>query len=333
MGVFRLYAEIAQHLTQDPAQLSHQSLEGIAAVYSPYAYIDDRRHLQTTVLRDAQHLRSCPNVKGQSPDEIAIWWFGRSDWQVKSDIFPDFVLAYENSGTVGDGALLELKDSKEAGIASFNSMLPSARKSVSQLTALVRDSIRRYESCLYQGPDERDCFYLVRTYKSKPEATRLSLVHGTFFETLPTAVLLEQLWKQLLEQARVPASLQQQVLSYLAQMERANVAQTRQIEGASIKPRLRVMSEIHREGNPHTYPEIPARSVNLILKLPTELETITEVDEREMRATQWLQDQFMQDKVSCQASTYLTVNSSIQTQVRFIQHRRNGLHLVVQLVV
>lgn len=269
----------------------------------------------------------------QSANDLAIWWFGKKDWQAKSDVFPDFVLAYEGSRTVGDGALLELKDSKKAGIASFNSMLPSARKLVSQLTALVRDSVARYESCSQQGSDERDCFYLVRTHKSDPAETRLSLVQGTFFETLPTRILLEQLWKQLLEQARVPANLQQQVLSYLTQMERANIAQTRQIERASIKPRLRIMSEIHREGNPHTYPEIPPRSVNLILKLPAELEAITEVSERETEATQWLQNQFALDKTSYQAFTLLTGNSSVQTQVRFIQHRRNGLHLAVQVTV
>jgi predicted Zn-dependent protease len=46
------------------------------------------------------------------------------------------------------------------------------------------------------------------------------------------------------------------------------IASSRIIEGASIRPRLRVMAEVHTEGNPHSsyYPEIVENSFNLILK-------------------------------------------------------------------
>ncbi|MCS7300200.1 MAG: hypothetical protein NZ556_01405, partial [Fimbriimonadales bacterium] len=256
------------------------------------------------------------------------------DWRTDSGAFPDFVLASEATSAVGDGALLELKDSRTEAIASFNSTLPSARKLLSRLTAIVADAVRRYEACFRgEGTDERDCFYLVRTHKQDPQACRLSLVQGTFFETLPTPQLLAELWGQLFAQANVPEELQKQVIEYLSQLDRADIAQTRQVERASVKPRLRIMSEIHREGNPHTYPEVPPRSVNLILKLPEEIATFPNADERMRLAEQWALGQFRLDGVLISGTLLVVGTASLQMQLKEIQHRRNGLHLVVQVVV
>lgn len=135
MGVFRLYAEIVSQLRKMPNGLSEQSLEEIAAVYSPYAYIGNRKSLKAAVQRDASHLRGCPNAPAAGTDgEFAAWWFGRKHWEIDSGAFPDFVLAWEGTSTLGDGALLELKDSRGKAIASFNSTLPSARKTLDKLT-------------------------------------------------------------------------------------------------------------------------------------------------------------------------------------------------------
>lgn len=329
MGVFRLYTEVAAYLSANPSALASQSVETIAAVYTPYAYIGNRKSLQQVVLREAQRLHTCPHApSGQSLDDIAAWWFGRGQWQTDSGAFPDFVLAWEETGAVGDGALIELKDSGGKAIASFNSTLPSARKSIDKLTPLVREAIARYEQCFSTlGPNERDCFYLVRTHKQKPAECRLSLVHGTFFETLPMSELLKEMWKQLFNQANVPDQLQPPVIEYLAQLDRAEIAQTRQIKQASVKPRLRIMSEIHTEGNPHTYPEIPPRSVNLILKPP--------VGVASEQFTEWIVDQFQRDKVPAATiqPCLLRINQSLQAMVKSITHLRNGTHLVVQVLV
>ncbi|MFX5142218.1 hypothetical protein ABTC48_21285, partial [Acinetobacter baumannii] len=75
--------------------------------------------------------------------------------------------------------------------------------------------------------------------------SRVSLVHGTFVETFPNQHLLAHLWQDVLRQANAPDELLGQIIPYLAQLDRAEVAQTRQIEKASVKPRLRIMSEIH----------------------------------------------------------------------------------------
>lgn len=327
MGVFRLYAEVANDLAARPQLLAEQSLDGIAAVYSSYAYIGSRKTLKQAVLRDAQRLSSCPSAPTTlSEEQLAAWWFGRRRWETDSGAFPDFVLAWEATGTLGDGALLELKDSQGAAIASFNSTLPSARKSLGKLTALVREAVLRYESCFRAGAEERDCFYLVRTHKRNPSECRLSLVQGTFFETLPTPQLLGELWGQLLVQADVPPELRQAVIEYLAHLERADVAQTRQISRASVKPRLRIMSEIHTEGNPHTYFEVVPRSVNLILKPPD--------DSSSSELCDWLVEQFSLEGVHVrhENDSQLSI-ASLTALVKSVQHRRNGLHCVVQTVV
>lgn len=330
MGVFRLYTEIVSYLMAQPNSLCVVSLDALAAVYSPYAYIGNRKSLQGAVLREAQRLQGCHAVPATTDiNEIVAWWFGRHRWQTDSGAFPDFVLAWEGTDTVGDGALLELKDSHGAGIASFNSTLPSARKSLSKLTTLVVEAVRRYESCSQIGVDDRDCFYLVRTHKRNPHECRLSLVQGTFFETLPTPALLAELWGQLFAQAKVPETLRQRVIKYLAQLDRADIAQTRRVERASVKPRLRIMSEIHKEGNPHAYHEIPARSVNLVLKSPIESE--------QSDLMVWLEQQFVKENVPIASTSnplrLLLGSSQVPVEIRFIQHRRNGLHLVVQAVV
>jgi len=136
-------------------------------------------------------------------------------------------------------------------------------------------------------------------------------------------------WGQLLTQANVPAELQRQVIEYLAQLERTDIAQTRQIPNASIKPRLRIMSEIQADGNPHTYAEIPPRSVNLIVKPPDE------VVGSHYAALEWLKEQMLCDGIPTTA-TPQGVNigaNSVPAKVKMIHHRRNGKHLVVQVIV
>lgn len=332
MGIFRLYASIATYLLQHPDSLPAQHLDEIAAQYAPYAYIGSRALLESAVLKNAERLRGCEEIpKRDTAEDLAAWWFGKKDWKTNSGAFPDFVPASTNNRVVGDGAILELKDSQAEAIASFNSTLPSARKRLDGLTKLVRDAVSRFERCTgTRGSIERDCFYLVRTHKRCPTECRLSLVQGTFFETMPSSQLIAKLFGQLLEQAEVPSDLKDQVVEHLARLDRVMIAQTREIEGASIKPRLRIMSEIHAEGNPHSYPKIGARSVNLILKPPHERADF----EEEM---EWIANQCEADSVELirtGQSLQLQLDASrVNVELKSITHRRNGRHLVLQTVV
>jgi hypothetical protein len=319
MGVCKLFFRIAHYLHENPHQLASASLEDIAAQYRPYAYIGARKHLREFVQEQAQEV-------GIDPAQ----WFGTKKWQSDSGAFPDFVLACEPHSPLGNGALLELKDSAGDQIASFNSTLPSARKQISRLTKMVRTAVQNYESehgCAY--PDERDCFYLVRTKNKYPDTCRLSVVQGTFFETIPNQELLKSLWKDLLKQAGVPAEQHMEILDYLAKLERNEVAKSRRIKRAAIKPRLRIMSEVVADANPHKYREIGERTVNLILKAPSE-------GGRES-LERWILHCFSTDNLPAKPvsdDVFVVSDDSgcqVNCRIAWVEHKLNGLHLVVQV--
>ena len=319
MGVCKLFFRIAHYLHENPHQLASASLEDIAAQYRPYAYIGARKHLREFVQERAQEV-------GIDPAK----WFGTKKWQSNSGAFPDFVLACEPHSPLGNGALLELKDSAGDQIASFNSTLPSARKRISRLTKMVQTAVQNYESergCAC--PDERDCFYLVRTKNKYPDTCRLSVVQGTFFETIPNQELLKSLWKDLLKQAGVPAEQHMEILDYLAKLERNEVAKSRRIKRAAIKPRLRIMSEVVTDANPHKYREIGERTVNLILKAPSE-------GGRES-LERWILHCFSTDNLPAKPvsdDVFVVSDDSgcqVNCRIAWVEHKLNGLHLVVQV--
>lgn len=94
----------------------------------------------------------------------------------------------------------------------------------------------------------------------------------------------------------------EQSLSYIT--DQTIIAASQIIEKASVRPRLRIMAEVHTEGNPHSslYPEILERSVNLIIQASAYSEKIAEL---------------ISQKVP-------------EIKVFSIQHKRNGEHIVFQ---
>lgn len=317
MGICKLYYRIACYLKTKPKALNKEKLEVLASKYRPYAYIGDRRSLQSFVKKEAEEL-------GMEPTE----WFNTRDWVKNSGAFPDFVLAWESHKPLGNGALLELKDAKGEGIASFNSELPSARKRLSELPEMVRKAVSRYEekrNC--RGVEERDCFYLVRTSSESFKNCRLSIVQGTFFETLPNPELIASMFRDLFKQAGVPENVAKEAMQYLFRMDRSEIAKSRHIEKASVKPRLRIMSEIEKEGNPHTYEEIPGGTFNLIVQSPQQ------GDFQRAKAQEWIIEQFKQDEVESsmdERSIRLNGECDIICDTKIINHKRNGKHIVVQ---
>jgi hypothetical protein len=318
MGICRFFFQVACYLRGNPEQFTQATLETICRQYQPYAYIGSRKQLVNFILSQSQAV-------GIDPAQ----WFSTGNWQKDSGAFPDFVFACEAHNPFGNGVLLELKDSAGAQIASFNSTLPSAQKKISHLTKMVKNAVQYYDSqygC--SCPDDRDCFYLIRTDKKNTEKCRFSVVQGTFFETISNRELLKSLWKKLLEQAGVPTQQHQGILDYLAKLERDEIAKSRVIEGAAVKPRLRIMSEVITEANPHAYKEIGERTINLILKAPSEDSNQTCKD--------WIIDCFYQENLAvCVLSDTLRVSNGsgcdMECRIFSIKHELNGLHLVVQL--
>lgn len=169
--------------------------------------------------------------------------------------------------------------------------------------------------------------------KSEGEV-RVSLVEGTFFETLPTSDLLREVWRQLLLESGLPMEKTEEVVANLGSLGREEIAISRHISGASIKPRLRIMSEVEKEGNPHTYGEIPARTVNLVVKPAVVEESSPETDWLS-QSVAWFQGQVRKEGVVVHHADHHSIvlafgGEVIPFSIRCIHHLRNGRHLVVQ---
>lgn len=238
----------------------------------------------------------------------------------KSEQFPDFLFKVRK---INDdficGSLLELKDSEGSNITSFNSTIPTKFKSLEEIDIINGNKlVSKIASIIDKQPVEgkyytfdRHCFYLVRTHKCKKEKVKLSIVDGSFFETVPKEHLFYKLFLQVLydhitkKHLEIPKETLEQVEAMLSHItDQTIIAASRVIEGASIRPRLRIMAEVHSEGNPHSshYPEISEKSFNLILQATPE--------------TVELKKELLK----------------IIPEIRIftIHHKRNGLHIVFQ---
>jgi len=276
------------------------------------AYIDNRRDAYQEYKHDFWGNLNKSWLKSQGIDERLLY--------SKSEQFPDFLfkaINYENKLTCG--SLLELKDSKSRSIASFNSTLPTKYKSleeidvingtnlVSRIAAIKDGELAKTESYYaYQ----RRAFYLVRTYKDE-ERVKVSIIDGSFFETMPKEHLIHQMFLNVLrahlerKEVMIPPETLKQVEEALSHItDQTIIAASQIIEGASVRPRLRIMAEVHPEGNPHSafYPEISESSFNLILQASPSIKQL--------------------EKELCSEIADLEVFS--------VHHKRNGEHIVFQ---
>lgn len=319
MAIFRLYADILAYLHQKHDAMHEASLEEITACHPHFAYYGARKTLAETVQCRAQKVNT-------SVDE----WYG-ANWRVDSGRFPDFVLEFRSTGLLGDGAIIELKDAQGEQIASFNSTLPERRKDLRSLSRHVKKAVEWYQKTIgtplnLLQPNPRDCFYIVRTWHHHKKQVRISIVEGSFFTTITTEDLLKGLWLELMREAGLDTSEEStlKVVKGLSRLSRDQIAKTRRIENASVKPRLRVMAEVEPDGNPHTYREVPDRSVNLIFQhnhcgKANELDIITEM--------------FRQDHIDAQITNGTLKINNLEVSLRHLQHKRNGRYPVIQSIL
>lgn len=244
-------------------------------------------------------------------------------------------MGLDDTATFGNGALLELKDSKGDSIASFNSTIPTRFKSLKDVQRisgknLVPNAARLYDFPLSVDPQyltkKRLCFYLIRTQTKNDAKVKISLAEGSFFETLPKEELLAQVWDQVLGAGGVAPADRPHIVELLAGLEQTEIVRSREVGGASIKPRLRLMAEVHKDGKLHSYPEMKPRTVNLVIKR-----------ERGFDET-WLQNEFAKEGFRTEivvddGTTFLVLRegrSKIRLRYFVILHKRNGEHLVLQ---
>jgi hypothetical protein len=354
VGIFRFYAALLQHLSKSPDDAVSKSLDQLAGVCADFAYIGSRKTLQEIVLSQAeklqqklqqvnqrfwqqvtqhrllQRLQQCKNAN--SLEEVATAWFGRRDWAKDSGVFPDFVLALDDASTFGNGSILELKDSNGSSIASFNSTIPTRFKSLAEVEEITGSRmvleaawLRDFPHSLTSGYEDcpRRCFYLVRTHRRSSDNVRISLVEGSFFETVPKTELLRRVWEQILNESGVPEEQKQQLLPLLSRLKQAVIARSRHIECASVKPRFRIMAEVERDANLHASYQISRRTVNLVIKREQHYDWA------------WLQSAFAADGVGVSVnpegeSARLLINSDLSVRCFSIRHRRNGEHWRLQ---
>ena len=120
----------------------------------------------------------------------------------QSQRFPDFLFkTKKNEGVYSHGSLLELKDSKGANIASFNSTIPTKTKTLEEIDIINGKSLvskiasivdREFPPNEEYMKFERRCFYLVRTNKGN-KRVKISIIDGAFFETIPKERLFHEM--------------------------------------------------------------------------------------------------------------------------------------------
>jgi hypothetical protein len=316
IDVIELFTEMANKLKKGIVSL-HSPLEELVLKASggKLAYIDNRRDAKEKCGQDFWSDVDKAWLKSPGIEERLLY--------SKSEQFPDFLLKVRRQeDKLTRGSLLELKDSKGGSIASFNSTLPTKYKSLEEIdvingtnlvsrVALAKDGelaqVENYHT--YQ----RRSFYLIRTHRDD-ERVKLSIVDGSFFETVPKEHLIYQMFLNVLrshlEKKEIKISPEaikrvEELLSCVT--DQTIIAASQIIEGASVRPRLRIMAEVHSEGNPHNasfYPEISEQSLNFILQVsPAEREQLGKV-----------------------------ITSQIpEVKIFTMYHKRNGEHMVFQL--
>jgi len=302
----------------------HSPLEEIVlkARKDSFAYIDNRRDAKGKYGYDSWRI-----VKNQFEDEeqFSSWIKSRGITEKllysKSEQFPDFMFKVrKHAGRLICGSLLELKDSKSGSIASFNSTLPTKYKNLDEIDVINgKNLVSRVASIIdgelsserFYHSFERGCFYLVRTHAGKDDKVKISVVDGSFFETVPKEHLIYQMFLNILrnhlekKEIKIPPETLTQLEKALSHVtDQTIIASSQIIEKASVRPRLRIMAELHSEGNPHSsfYPEVSERSLNFIVGAPAYKKELAVV-----------------------------ISQKIPEIKRFtIQHKRNGKHVVFQ---
>ena len=162
--------------------------------------------------------------------------------------FPDLVLRRSDSTEFEGGEFVELKTSQSFSIPSFNSTLPTAKKLVGSLSRDVQ--ARMLTEGQSDGPtDQRRVFYLLvgRRKSTNMPHTKVCLVSGAFFETIPVEHLLASAVSKVLGSQQVAKGLEASLAS--TDDLQNHFAQTREVADASVKVRFRVMAEVHPKAN------------------------------------------------------------------------------------
>lgn len=295
----------------------------VQASESSLAYVDNRRDAMEKYGYDFWNDLKRPSVNNKEFKEwIKILGIREKLLYSKSEQFPDFLFKVRKyKEKLISGSLLELKDSKGGNIASFNSTLPTKCKNLEEIDTINNTNLvskitsimdRNYAKIAKYYVYQRRSFYLIRTNKNKSNV-KISIVDGAFFETIPKDNLIYQIFMNILKEhserkeVKIPPKTFKQIKRVFSHVtDQTIIAKSQNIDRASVRPRLRIMAEVHSEGNPHNgnfYPEISEQSLNLILKVSDcEKEEVAKIIHKKIR----------------------------EVKTFAIKHKRNGEHIVFQ---
>ncbi len=201
--------------------------------------------------------------------------------------FPDLAIKIcKNNELFTGGELVELKDSKSYTVSSFNSTIPTGKKQVEKIFKSKNSEVlRQMEEAgddIYALP-ERDVFYLIRG--KRKENRKITLVHGSFFETVKVSELISksfnQVLKEILEGSETKLDEKTKNLLETLFSEQTSFSRVRNVENASVKLRFRIMTEVKAGGNilnSKKYPEISDDTLNFILPSHNEDEDRLNID-------------------------------------------------------
>lgn len=185
--------------------------------------------------------------------------------------FPDLAIRLNSEDVrFTGGELIELKDSKQYSVASFNSTIPTGEKDIKKLTEgqanIIRTQMEEAGNNILSLPI-RQVFYLIRG--SKQSNVKVCLAHGKFFETIPVSTLISESFGQALEERldelgeTLSPSMKQKLLDIFS--EQQTFSKTRDIEKASVKLRFRIMTGVKAGANilnPNQYSQIGDNTLN-----------------------------------------------------------------------
>ena len=225
-------------------------------------------HFFADLCRNRNRLEWVPKLEDFPFDRELLSYRGRGK-------FPDLAIRVNPGGDPTGGELIEVKDSKTYTVPSFNSTIPTGRKSIESLTSGIRSVIREQMEAAGDEVNSvpwREVYYLLRGKDKKTGNTKICLVHGSFFETVKVEQLIQQAFGQVLderleeEDQAISSELHELMLRIFSRQD--SFSKVRHVENASVKLRFRIMTEVKKEGNilnSRSYPDIRDKTLNFVI--------------------------------------------------------------------
>ena len=152
-------------------------------------------HFFAHLVRNRNRLEYVPHLEDFPFDSELLSYVGKGK-------FPDFAIRINPQGDPSGGELIEVKDSKSYSVPSFNSTIPTGKKSIESLTkgisSVLREQMEAAGDDIFSLP-WRDVYYLLRGKEKKTGNTKICLVHGSFFETVKVEELIRNAFGQVLD--------------------------------------------------------------------------------------------------------------------------------------